>query len=179
MAQAPPPEVLLVTLQKRPPEGAVGRGPAGFALDSGPRKEEANTRPLRPHSRPLVLVAVDCRIPPVSELQHSGTRSDQARSDGATGCVQRSENRGLSYSTDCVKTKGRGCPRPCRKTVPCRDQTFSAGMICFLRDMMPGRTTVSPVTLQGNEASAIVLTKSLGTRRVASSFRMSTMNKST
>jgi hypothetical protein len=33
-----------VTVQKRPPEGAVGRCPAGFALDSGQRDLRASVR---------------------------------------------------------------------------------------------------------------------------------------
>ena len=49
-----------------------------------------------------------------------------------------------------------------------RNYIFSAGMICFLRLMMPGRTTVSPETFAPNEASAMRLTRSFGTSSVAS-----------
>ncbi|MEN9410554.1 MAG: hypothetical protein RL216_2528, partial [Pseudomonadota bacterium] len=59
------------------------------------------------------------------------------------------------------------------------DQSFSAGMICFLRDMMPGRTTVSPVTFAPKEASASCFTRSLGTSSVASSLMMSTTKSRT
>ena len=52
-------------------------------------------------------------------------------------------------------------------------------MICFLRLMMPGRTTVSPVTVAPKLFSATVFTRSFGTSSVASSFRMSTTNSST
>ena len=76
-----------------------------------------------------------------------------------------------------TKTGG-GYPPPLIRKVA-KDQTFSAGMICFFRLMMPGRTTMSPVTVQPNEASAIFLTRSFGTSSVASSFRMSMMNSST
>ena len=57
--------------------------------------------------------------------------------------------------------------------------SVSAGMICFLRLITPGSTTVSPVTTQPNEASAMRFTRSLGTSSVASSRRMSTTNSST
>ena len=52
-------------------------------------------------------------------------------------------------------------------------------MICFLRLITPGRTTVSPVTVAPNDFSATDSTKSLGTSNVASSFRMSTTNSKT
>ena len=45
--------------------------------------------------------------------------------------------------------------------------------------MMPGNTTVSPVTVAPKLFSATVLTKSFGTINVASSFRMSTTNNRT
>jgi hypothetical protein len=52
-------------------------------------------------------------------------------------------------------------------------------MICFLRLMTPGRTTVSPDTCAPKLFSATVFTRSLGTSSVASSLRMSTTNSST
>lgn len=58
-------------------------------------------------------------------------------------------------------------------------QTLRFGMICFLRDMMPGSTTVSPAASAPKDLAATVLTRSFGTSRVASSFRMSTTNSST
>lgn len=58
-------------------------------------------------------------------------------------------------------------------------QIFSAGMICFLRLTIPGRTTVSPATWQPKDASAIRFTKSFGTSSVASSFTMSTTKSMT
>lgn len=59
------------------------------------------------------------------------------------------------------------------------NQTFRFGMICFFRLMIPGRTTVSPATSASKLFLATVLTRSLGTSRVASSFRMSTTKSST
>ena len=81
---------------------------------------------------------------------------------------------------NCGNEKGRSRPRgPGPVLAIPADQSFSAGMICFLRLMMPGSTTLSPETVQGNEASAIRFTRSLGTSSVASSFRMSTTKSST
>ena len=59
------------------------------------------------------------------------------------------------------------------------DHRVRTGMICFLRLITPGRTTVSPVTVTPKDFSASVLTRSFGTSSVASSFRISTTNRIT
>src|SRR3990167_11239229 len=50
------------------------------------------------------------------------------------------------------------------------NQIFRAGTICFLRETMPGSTTVSPFTSTSNEAVIICLVSSLYVMAVASSF---------
>lgn len=98
----------------------------------------------------------------------AGTPDERAKPEGAAPPFAGPEG----------NEKGRRFP-PAPEIRVAKDQTFSAGMICFLRDMMPGRTTVSPVTVQPNEASAIFFTRSFGTSSVASSFRMSMTKSST
>ncbi len=59
------------------------------------------------------------------------------------------------------------------------DQTLRFGMICFLRLITPGRTTLSPETSAPKLLAATDFTRSFGTSSVASSRRISTTNKST
>jgi hypothetical protein len=47
MVQHLPQPFSALTVQKRPPLGEVGRGPAGFALVPGPRKAPGDRRPHR------------------------------------------------------------------------------------------------------------------------------------
>ncbi len=78
----------------------------------------------------------------------------------------------------CCSDVGTARPGPDEGALPAL-YTARFGMICFLRLMMPGRTTLSPETSAEKDFSATVLTRSFGTSSVASSLRMSTTKSST